>query len=670
MADEKIIIQIEADGSNVEKVLESLGKKSKKIGDDVEGSLSDAFKIKSLVDLKAGFDIITGAAGKATEIIKGFGDAIFNAALEGEKIGVINNQFELLSKQAGISADAISQGLVTAADGLADTEDILQAASQGIVAFGKNAERLPEIFALARQASQIFGGDVVQRFEELNQAIASGQTRSLKNLGIIIDQKQAYDDFAKSLGVTASSLNESQRQQAFLNAVLERGRDAFSGVDLNANILSQSSTRLNVALGELNDTISLLAKDTFGNFFQESLRKSADAINDFNLQLKNATGNATVDEQIQLLQKRNAELEKQISINEQLGGSGGLVEVLRLENEGIKNQLSLLTERNDAVNEAAFQRALKAPAGAAGGLTPEQEKIAAEESIKTQNAVKEAFLQAERDKLAALQQRIAFTTDEEIRAVQQIAANELQQNIITTESELKKQALIKSFDENKITDKATQNELLLLQEQTFQERLILLDEQTKNIKLENVNTFKNGFISAQQEALKQLQGFDKYGKTVFNSYKNNAVNAFLAVGAGAISAGEAVKQITFGVIADTAQAKGTEMLLAGIWPPNPPALAGGAALIALAGALRAKSKGGSDLSGGTPSAAGGGAAVGGGTSFGSPDNVANNISERTTAVQIDVQGTVLNPIQVGQQIAQILNDTFDATGTRVTTGAA
>lgn len=93
-----------------------------------------------------------------------------------------------------------------------------------------------------------------------------------------------------------------------------------------------------------------------------------------------------------------------------------------------------------------------------------------------------------------------------------------------------------------------------------------------------------------------------------------------------------------------------------------PAIAAGLTLIALGGALKAI--GGNS---GGASAIGNPAGVGGvdpgPTETG--DISGDDITDKTTQVQITVEGTVLDPISVGMQISEVLQEAFDATGVEV-----
>lgn len=180
-----------------------------------------------------------------------------NETFDAENIRATNQEFEVLAKNVGISAGELRDGLTGAADGLIDDTDLVKQASKSIIEMGSTAKDLPKALEVARKASAVFGGDVAQNFETISQAIATGQTRSLKNLGIIIDQEAAYQKLADTLGVTKDELSEQGKQQAILNAVVESGKKDFEGIDLSLRSGQNTLQQLKVTLGQIEETATL-----------------------------------------------------------------------------------------------------------------------------------------------------------------------------------------------------------------------------------------------------------------------------------------------------------------------------------------------------------------------------------------------------------------------------
>jgi len=102
------------------------------------------------------------------------------------------------------------------------------------------------------------------------------------------------------------------------------------------------------------------------------------------------------------------------------------------------------------------------------------------------------------------------------------------------------------------------------------------------------------------------------------------------------------------------------MLLEGIWPPNPIAIAGGGALIALGAALKGQAGGGSSSS--TSYDGGGGSAASANPALAN-DNAGMSTVQPTEkkTVTVQIMGHVFDSQESGLRIAQIIKDNADAT---------
>ncbi len=208
------------------------------------------------------FDVLTKGA-VVVGIAQGLKKSL-DLTFEAESIRAVNAQFDLLADSAGIAGDKFKSGLVAAADGLIDDTDLIRIAYKSIVEMGKSAEKLPPIMDLARKATSVFGGELTENFDALAHAIATGQTKALKNLGIIIDSDAAYRDFALSIGVSKDELSEAGRQQAILNATLAQGEKAFAGVNVHLKENTDTFERLKVTLGQIGEVSILAFEKTAG----------------------------------------------------------------------------------------------------------------------------------------------------------------------------------------------------------------------------------------------------------------------------------------------------------------------------------------------------------------------------------------------------------------------
>lgn len=213
-----------------------------------------------VVILNQGFELIS-------KTVSGISEA-FNKAVDfakmGEEINAIGIRFDTLAAQAGLVPEKITAGIEDALKGTVDMEDALQAAAGAVVSLGTNAERIPQIFELAKKVTMLYGGSVIEQFDKISLAIASGNTKSLKNIGLITDSEKAYQRYADQVGVAKDNLSEAQKQQAIMNSVLEKGDERFKNITASITPLANETKKLGVAFGEVGDSIALVINQKIG----------------------------------------------------------------------------------------------------------------------------------------------------------------------------------------------------------------------------------------------------------------------------------------------------------------------------------------------------------------------------------------------------------------------
>ena len=321
-------------------------------------------------EINSGLELIN----KAVTAIAKASQAVVDFAKAGEEIQAIGTRFELIAKQAGLIPENIASGIENAVAGTVDMEDALKAASGAIVSLEAGANRLPEIFNLAKKATALFGGDVVERFEQINMAIASGSTRALRGIGIILDTDKVYKDYANSLDITADKLTLAERQQALMNAVLDKGATAFKNINSSITPISENLKKTDVAIKELGDTGATVFNQLFGATISNSLSKFALSLQALNIQLGEALlGKVpTAAENLKLLNNQLFELESRRDMAAARGNIGQL-EQIYAEIEATKQQI---LENQSLVNQEATRTAgLNNLADAAAKATEAQKRL-------------------------------------------------------------------------------------------------------------------------------------------------------------------------------------------------------------------------------------------------------------------------------------------------------
>lgn len=281
--DQQLIFEFVADESGLKKGYDNVETQAKKTATKISDSFAkkDVFGSDKLLDFKGVLGelgdsvpgIVTrfGKLGLAVGAVAVAGLALketFDLALEGERINQINTSFEILASQAGANVLDLRAKLQIAAGGVIDMEAVLKTASIASSEFGSQIEKLPELLTIARAAAIRFGGTVEDRFQTLVQAVASGNTRALREIGLFVDAGTAIDKFALATGRARTELTQVAERQAVLNEVMSRGQKVFAGVDLENGSLAASSASVSVAFNEIHDTLALIANAAFGDMFQ------------------------------------------------------------------------------------------------------------------------------------------------------------------------------------------------------------------------------------------------------------------------------------------------------------------------------------------------------------------------------------------------------------------
>ena len=708
-------------------------------------SLGDSEGLVNLAAKMGEVGIIAGTIGAAFFALKETFDLVFDA----EEITAVNQQFEMLSKNAGVMGSTLKEALIDASGGLVDETTLLKGANQALVEMNGTADQLPQIMTIARQATAVFGGDLMTNFNGISQAIASGNTKMLKHLGIVVDQQKAYKDYADSIGVAATELDAAGKSHAILNAVLEKSATAYAGVNVNVKQATNLWAETKVTFTEFGEAFTIF----FGSVFGPTVIQAITVLKQFATDLKNVALAAFGDEsqkaagKIKGLHSTMDDATKQIAYYQQalehptkFQSAESLQKALdfqkkRLETAG--TELEKYEQKKQQIEQKGEEgsRALAAAAVKDSGVNDQErlkntqkfqaeidklkeaslaedmkttqsatriDQIAAQQkaalATKTANEIKKldtdmvgheaqkvqmiAQLQA---KAAADQEKLAqavFTKKSDLlktemsqaRSAEQVdQVNEKQVELIEAEGLRKKQAALKLYANDK---KRAAVEVVAIEKSTTQSVQALNDNLRKQEEAADqkwiedskgaAETFSRSFAVASKQAGADLKDLSKTAGGAFTTLGNNAVSAFEAMGNGSKSAGDAMKDFILNSVGQQAIATGTVMLLSGIWPPNPVAIAGGGALIAFGASLTAAGGGGASTSAPSSSAAGASAtssnATGpdtSGTANAGPSTAQANPEQNVNFV---VQGNMYNSTEAKTAMMDLMRSATDATG--------
>lgn len=173
--------------------------------------------------LAGGLQGLAGVIGLAG--IAALGAQAVQAVADLAKLGAAVEQqtqaLGMMASQAGTSGGAILAALREASNGTVSDMELMQSANRAmILGVADSAGEMARLMEVATARAKVMGMTTSQAFSDIVTGIGRGSPLILDNLGITVDLQAAYESYAGKLGIAASALDETQKKQALLNAVM------------------------------------------------------------------------------------------------------------------------------------------------------------------------------------------------------------------------------------------------------------------------------------------------------------------------------------------------------------------------------------------------------------------------------------------------------------------
>ena len=638
-----------------------------KKANEANESITKLGDVENLKGVLAGFEsmgLALGVIGVTILALKGS----FDLVLDAEKIQKVNDQFDLLSKNAGLYGKELKEGIEKAGAGFATTTELLQASNKAIVELGVNASKIPQIMDMARKVTSVFGGTLIENFDRLSLAISSGNARMLKHMGIIVDTDKAYKAYAGSIGKFKDDLTDVEKKTAMLNAVLDAQNTSLKGVTGNIKNVTNTWTQFKVMITEVGESISLIWEKIFGKTFFHLIDGAKMYLQQFNNYLKKDMGEGVdqasnkmayltdkIREQREKVQEAIKFVEKHGATWETNGVTAG--EAL----DSSRHKYTLLLQEASKY-QAVLDKEKKSHEENKVEAAPEENG----EKQKTRIKFEADLLKLKEDRI---KRELALSDDmdktEALRAEEQEAMHESLNNKLAAIDE--KYAAqghaadrIRSQEKKELLDQYAA-EVQATEDKMAMDRINAANRAAKEQE-KSFAGFSAGAKAASLSASKDLGNFAKLGEQSFASFHKNAKSAFIAMGDGSKSAGEAMKGFMLNSLADIAEAQGDLLLASAL--VNPLNAAAGAALLVLSGVLRGAAGSAGSSSGVGSSSGGGGGVATSATDSGLTTQPA--LSTPSKAVTIQVQGNYFETDATKRTLMDMIRSETDATDFKYT----
>ena len=217
--------------------------------------------------LGAGLGKLAGLAGVAAGALIAIVGAInLKEAVEyAARLETMNKVMVAVGNNAGYSREQLtdyeSQITSLGISSIAAKEAIAQMASAGLElgdVSGNGTSQVAELAEAAQNLSIVAGTDASEALSNLIINVKQLDTEGLRNMGIVLDQAAAQDQYAEKVGKSAGALTEAEKQQAAMNYVLSEagklnGVYAASLDTLDSRLSSMGTAQSNIAasIGQL-----------------------------------------------------------------------------------------------------------------------------------------------------------------------------------------------------------------------------------------------------------------------------------------------------------------------------------------------------------------------------------------------------------------------------------
>ncbi len=266
-----IVWNLDVDDSNFSSKMAEAREQVEKTAKDVEKNMSGVGKS------------ITAAFDEAEAGSKRFASAL--AIVGTAALGLITKTVLTAARTEtlGVAMNAVARATGASTDELAKQEASMkkqgiatQEARSILTGFLQSQLDITDASKLARVAQDlavIAGENSSVTAAKLTEAIASQNTLMLRQFGIVTTSNTIFDEYAETLGKTASELDSTEKSQAFLNKILKEGEKV-------AGTYEAAMTTAGKKLGSL-DRVFQEASTTIGNVFLPAFGDLIDSVSAF-----------------------------------------------------------------------------------------------------------------------------------------------------------------------------------------------------------------------------------------------------------------------------------------------------------------------------------------------------------------------------------------------------
>ena len=176
-------------------------------------------------------------------------------AASAAKVESMERAFNTLSGGVENAEEALNKLRQATDNTMTDFTLFQQANNAMILGVSKNSDEMAEMFDIAQRLGRALGRDTASSVESLITGIGRQSRLMLDNIGIIVKSEEAYQAYAKELGISADRLTDAEKKQAFLEATMESARNKIEDLGKEVSSSQDSLDRFSTSMGNLSDMV-------------------------------------------------------------------------------------------------------------------------------------------------------------------------------------------------------------------------------------------------------------------------------------------------------------------------------------------------------------------------------------------------------------------------------
>jgi hypothetical protein len=184
--------------------------------------------------------------------------AAFQALSNAARVEQLTKGLELMGARGGVALTQTAKNLQSVTDNAISAADAMKATAQASAA-GFSGDEIARLGQVARGASLALGRDMSDALDRLTKGAIKLEPELLDELGIMTRLDDAVRVYAAANNKAVSSLTQTERRQAFLNAVLAEGERKFG--DINEQIEANPYDQLSATVRQTSTDLAILANN-------------------------------------------------------------------------------------------------------------------------------------------------------------------------------------------------------------------------------------------------------------------------------------------------------------------------------------------------------------------------------------------------------------------------